>query len=92
MQLFLQKLYSHINMNSGETLEDMFLIKIESKRTSLTRKNVEAEHHSGKYFSLEEPCILVRKQLEKEKSPSLFGVDYLALNQVTMSLMIFKTP
>ena len=33
---FFQELYSHIDKNSEEKSEDMFLIKIASKRTSLT--------------------------------------------------------
>ena len=35
MQFFFQELHSHINKNSGEKLEDMFLVKIASKGTSL---------------------------------------------------------
>ena len=33
---FFQELYSHIDKNSGEMFEDMFLVKIASKGTSLT--------------------------------------------------------
>ena len=33
---FFQELYSHIDKNSGEKFEDMFLVKIASKGTSLT--------------------------------------------------------
>ena len=36
MHFFFQELYSHIDKNSGETFEDMFLVKIASKGTSLT--------------------------------------------------------
>ena len=32
---FFPELYSHIDKNSGEKFEDMFLVKIESKETSL---------------------------------------------------------
>ena len=32
---FFQELYSHIDKNSGEKFEDMFLVKIASKGTSL---------------------------------------------------------
>ena len=35
MQFFFQGLYSHIDKNSGEKFEDMFLVKIASKGTSL---------------------------------------------------------
>ena len=35
MQFFFQELYSHIDKNSGEKFEDMFLAKIASKGTSL---------------------------------------------------------
>ena len=31
MQLFFQELYSHIDKNSGEKFEEMFLVKIASK-------------------------------------------------------------
>ena len=31
----MQELYSHIDKNSGEKFEDMFLVMIASKRTSL---------------------------------------------------------
>ena len=37
MQFFFQKLYSYIDKNSGEKFKDMFLVKIASKGTSLTR-------------------------------------------------------
>ena len=33
---FFQELYSHIDKKLGEKFEDMFLVKIASKRTSLT--------------------------------------------------------
>ena len=36
---FFQELYSHIDKKSGGKFEDMFLIKISNKRTSLTVKN-----------------------------------------------------
>ena len=36
MQFFFQELYSHIDKNSGEKFEDMLLVKIASKGTSLT--------------------------------------------------------
>ena len=32
---FFQELYSHMDKNSGEKFEDMFLVKIASKGTSL---------------------------------------------------------
>ena len=32
---FFQELYSHIDKNPGEKVEDMFLVKIASKGTSL---------------------------------------------------------
>ena len=32
---FFQELYSHIDKNSGEKFEDMFLVKIAKKGTSL---------------------------------------------------------
>ena len=35
MQFFFQELYSHIDKNSGEKFEDMFLVKIASKGTFL---------------------------------------------------------
>ena len=35
MQFFFQELYSHIDKNSGEKSEDMFLVKLASKGTSL---------------------------------------------------------
>ena len=35
MQIFFQKLYSHIDKNAGDKLENMFLVKIASKGTSL---------------------------------------------------------
>ena len=35
MQFFFQELYSHIDKNSGKKFEDMFLVKIASKGTSL---------------------------------------------------------
>ena len=35
MQVFFQELYSHIDKSSGEKFEDMFLVKITSKGTSL---------------------------------------------------------
>ena len=35
MQFLFQELFSHIDKNSGEKFEDMFLVKIASKRTSL---------------------------------------------------------
>ena len=35
MQFFFQELYSHIDKNSGEKFEDMFLVKIAIKGTSL---------------------------------------------------------
>ena len=42
---FFQELYSHIDKNSGEELEDMFLVKIANKRTSLiTQKHTEINH------------------------------------------------
>ena len=34
---FFQELYSHIDKNSGEKFEDMFLVKTASKGTSLIR-------------------------------------------------------
>ena len=34
---FFQELYSHIDKNSGEKFEDMFLVKIASKGTSLIK-------------------------------------------------------
>ena len=40
MQFFFQELYSHIDKNSGEMFEDMFLVKIASKGTSLIFKHV----------------------------------------------------
>ena len=39
MQFFFQELYSHIDKNSGEKFEDMFLVKIESKGTPLSDFN-----------------------------------------------------
>ena len=39
MQFFFQELYSHIDKNSGEKFEDMFLVKIASKGTSLKLKS-----------------------------------------------------
>ena len=36
MQVFFQELYPHIDKNSGEKFEDMFLFKTASKGTSLT--------------------------------------------------------
>ena len=38
MQFFFQELYSHMDKNSGEKFEDMFLVKIASKGTSLNVK------------------------------------------------------
>ena len=38
MQSFFQELYSHFDKNSGEKFEDMFLVKIASKGTSLMTK------------------------------------------------------
>ena len=35
MQFFFQELYSHIDKNVGEKVEDVFLVKIASKGTSL---------------------------------------------------------
>ena len=35
MQIFFQELYSHVDKNSGEMFEDMFLVKIASKGTFL---------------------------------------------------------
>ena len=32
---FFQELYSHVDKNSGEKFEDMFLVKIGSKGTSI---------------------------------------------------------
>ena len=37
MQFLFQELYSHIDKNSGESFEDMFLVKIASKGTSLKK-------------------------------------------------------
>ena len=37
MQVFFQELYSHIDKNSGKNFEDMFLVKLASKGTSLNR-------------------------------------------------------
>ena len=34
--LFFQELYSHVDKNSGGKFEDMFLVKIANKGTSLT--------------------------------------------------------
>ena len=39
MQVFFQELYSHIEKNSGKKFEDMFLVKIASKGTSLRFSN-----------------------------------------------------
>ena len=40
MQFFFQELYSHIDKNSGEKFEDMFLVKIASKGTSLKKQKI----------------------------------------------------
>ena len=37
MQFFFQELYSHIDKNTGEKFEDMFLVKMTSKGTSLSK-------------------------------------------------------
>ena len=46
MQCF-QELYSHIGKDSGEKFEDMFLVKIASKRTSITLRKVIQKKHEG---------------------------------------------
>ena len=40
MQFFSQKLCSHIDKNSGERFGDVFLVKIASKGTSLTKNKI----------------------------------------------------
>ena len=37
---FFQELYSHVDKNSGEQFEDMFLAKIASQGTSLIKRNL----------------------------------------------------
>ena len=44
MQFFFQQLYSHIDKNSGEMFEDMFLVKIASKGTSLKVKGTSVSY------------------------------------------------
>ena len=39
MQFFFQELYSHIEKNSVKKFEDMFLVKIASKGTSLKKQS-----------------------------------------------------
>ena len=45
MQFFSQELYSHIDKNSGEKFEDMFLVRIASKGTSLSRQIIARQKH-----------------------------------------------
>ena len=40
MQVFFQELYSHIDKNSWEKFQDMFLVKIANKGTSLKQKKM----------------------------------------------------
>ena len=42
---FCQELYSHIDKNSGEKFEDMLVVKIASKGTSLNKKKLIAHHN-----------------------------------------------
>ena len=41
---FCQELYSHIDKNSGEKFEDMFLVRIVSKRTTLILTGRNLQH------------------------------------------------
>ena len=49
---FFQELYSHIDKNSGEKSEDMFLVKVANKGTSLRSSEIKIEK---KLSDMEEP-------------------------------------
>ena len=51
-----QKLYSHIEKNSGEKLEDMFLVKIASKGTSLRRELIQLVEAACLFCILYQNC------------------------------------
>ena len=51
MQFFFQELYSHIDKNSGRKFEEIFLVKIASKGTSLSSNMTVLDH--GKDFKVQ---------------------------------------
>ena len=61
MQFFFQELYSHIDKNPGEKFEDMFLVKIANKGTSLINGIYGiaiCKSCSGNVFDIQGTCSL----------------------------------